>query len=173
MYCEILDWECPNRNSHCGVKQSAYVYGLYDPRIDDMFYIGSTIWPARRYSDHVHASSPGNFREAWIMSILADGSQPLFYSLHEFRTACEQEIKETEHEIARAWRAQGHTAICDLIPGAWPEGWSRHAVFPVTGWTRDDLRAYERQRILYRNHIAEYLDLVNEQARTLQWLRSF
>lgn len=168
MICEHRTWaaspECPNRNGHCGTLQPAYVYGLYDPRIDDMFYIGSTIWPARRYSDHVHASAPGNFREAWILSILAAGSQPLFCSLSEFRTACELEIKATERAIAQEWRALGHTALCDGGTNM------MHSRIPITDLAPNGSEAHW---ILIEQAIAEHLDRVNEQARILQWLRDF
>ena len=162
---------CPYRgdqnvcyNSRCRTFQTGTIYGLYDARIGDMFYIGATIQhPGRRYSEHLRANAAWNFREVWIMSVLADGSLPLFCWLDEVETSCELHLKETEKTIAEAWQAIGHTALCDfgtlvlhgrvpLLQGA-----------DYGSEMRDRLRGYR---------IAEYLDRMDEQARILRWLRS-
>lgn len=95
------------------------------------------------------------------MAILAAGSQPLFCSLYEFKTACELEIKATEREIARELRSRGHTALSDDV--MYPHNQGRYAWRYEIGKRWDFLEQV----------IGEYLDLVNEQARIVQWLRSF
>lgn len=128
-------------NEHCQTFSIGYVYGLLDARIGDIFYVGSTVkTPGTRYSEHMRASRLTNCREAWILSILASGSLPLFCSLGEYSTQCEQELKQIERGLADALQAMGHTALCDA------------------------------DTLLLHGRIAEHLDRVNEQARVMQWL---
>jgi hypothetical protein len=102
------------RNFHCYSFDTGYVYGLLDTRINDIFYVGSTVQtPGKRYSAHMGGRQLSNFREAWILSILADGSIPIFLSLGEFKTPCVLELQAREKDTALALRAMGHTALSD------------------------------------------------------------
>jgi hypothetical protein len=151
------------RFAHCGTFQVGYVYGLLDARIGDIFYVGSTFQaPGIRYSGHLHAKRLTNFREAWILAILADGSFPVLLSLGEFPTECEHELKQIERAIAEDLHAQGHTALCDggtLILHKRLSVMETSAIGSEVRWN------------LIEQAIAEYLDQVNEQARIQQWFR--
>jgi len=103
-----------------------------------------------------------NFREAWIMSILADGSLPIFLSFGEFKTPCELELKAREKDTAVALRSMGHTALSDddrsgLLAHHFP------LVVPVDRRSEYILRLWE-------NAVAEYVDGVNEQASIMRCL---
>ncbi len=152
--------EC--RNFRCGYHLGC-VYGLLDARIGDIFYVGSTTQaPGTRYSAHMHAKYPANFREAWIMTILADGSLPVFLSLFETQTGeCEPELREIERAIADDLRTQGHTAMCDLTNPSL-DRYRYLCPLDQNGELYWDMKEHA---------IAEYLDRVNEQARIVRWLR--
>lgn len=161
---------CPRPNRHnpecrswrCGFH-SGVVYGLLDERVNNIFYVGSTIQaPGKRYSQHLGANCRANFREAWILSILAAGSLPVFLNLGEFQTDCEGELKDIERAIARELRTLGHTAICDTTGR--PELALYRNFCPITQYAEMYWSAYE-------NAIAEYLDRVNEQAYIQRRLR--
>jgi len=58
------------------------VYGLFDPRTNELRYIGKTINPERRREGHLKPCylnrSPRNHRAQWIKSLLAEGLEPIF-----------------------------------------------------------------------------------------------
>lgn len=167
----MLSFICPlpdRQNKECHSDRCGYhlgcVYGLLDARIGDIFYVGSTVQrPSTRYSAHMSAKYRSNFREAWIMAILADGSLPVFLSLFETQTGeCEQELREIENAIADDLRSMGHTAICDgVVP----------VHLPMLVETPYEAREARWRWDLVENTIAEYLDRVNEQARIARLLR--
>lgn len=160
--CPLPDrWNAECHSWHCGFHLG-YVYGLYDARISDIFYVGSTVQrPGVRYSGHMSARSRANFREAWILAILADGSLPVFVPFGEFQTECEQELKQIENAIAAELRAMGHTAMCDVTrPALRPY----RTLCPID-WRSHVYRAWEEQAI------AEHLALIDEQARVVRYLR--
>jgi hypothetical protein len=157
-HCAHKGDEARCQNSRCGRPITYVVYGLYDARIDDLFYVGSTMYPARRYSDHLHSTRPWNFREAWILSILADGSLPIFVPLYEFTTACELQHLTIEVAVAKQMCEAGHTALCDetvlLL----------HDRAPVAP-------EHPMRWVLIEQVTAAYIDLMAEQARRLRFLR--
>ena len=151
---ECSNWRC---GFHCGL-----IYGLLDERIGDIFYVGSTVQsPGTRYSGHLGANRLYNFREAWIMSILADGSLPIFLPLEDVETNCIQELHHIEHEIARELRIQGYTAMCD---GRGPALRLYKSLCPIS-------QNSEVYWDLKKHAVAEYLDRVTEHAHIQQWLR--
>jgi len=160
----------PPMCANCGTFTMGYVYGLLDTRINDIFYVGSTVQqPGVRYSDHMGARRSSNSREAWIMTILASGSFPVFFPLYELITdeneiILGQNLRVIEHAIADELRAIGHTALCDfytLVPHT-------DIRMPVT--SQSTVGSEVRWNLL-ENAIAEHLDRVNEQARIVRWLR--
>lgn len=152
----------------CGSFRLAYVYGLYDARVGDIFYVGSTVQaPGKRFSGHMQPSSwEGTTRGYWMRAILDDGSFPLFFPLCELATECEDIVRSTERAIALELRALGHTAICD------GKGLSfmSLSLTNVYGYAANDKERDELHMQVDRLR-EEHLARVNEQARILRWLR--
>jgi hypothetical protein len=104
---------------HCGIQQKQHIYGLYDVRLSDIFYVGSTFYPGQRFADHLKsARAPVGTKSLWLRDILESGSYPLPLLLYEFPTTCDNYTRHVERQIAKQLRLEGHTALCDdcLIP---------------------------------------------------------
>lgn|SRR5487761_1346705 len=98
------EWEC--HTSYCGQPRQCIIYGLYDERTADIFYVGKTLDMSRRFADHL--------RNHWyIYFMLERGYYPLPIILCEFPTWCDQYARAIEHDIAQQLRAQGHSAYGD------------------------------------------------------------
>lgn len=160
----------------CGRERPTYFYGLYDPRLDDVFYVGSTYYLVDRYHDHL-TDKADTIRTSWIHAILDDGYPVIPILLHERETNCEHQKRTVEREISAQVRALGHTAMCD------------HAGGPFNMLTTVDInlaivRTSTRHTSIaqqacineligerVRDYRLEWLDLMNEQARLRRVLR--
>ena len=83
-----------------------YIYGLYDHRTQDIFYVGSAFNVAQRFSEHLH-------NHPYVQAMLARGRFPLCFVLLEFTTICDRYSRRIEHDVAVFLRVQGHSAFSD------------------------------------------------------------
>lgn len=154
------------RKSYCLIARTAYIYGLYDVRVDDIFYVGSTYRPGERFADHLSgAREPYNYKSLWLQNILESGSYPLLLSLYAFQTECETYTRQVEGEIARQLQAEGHTALWDAHGGPTSVNAYMQQTYPYEQFDWRMTRPVEVN--LWREHI----DQIAEQARVFRMLR--
>lgn len=72
----------------CSAPDKFVVYGLFDPRDQQLRYIGKTCQGKRRMSSHLAVSHLKNktHKNHWIKSLLAVGMQPEYVVLESFAT---------------------------------------------------------------------------------------
>ncbi len=100
------------RLARCGSNRTQHIYGFYDVRLHDIFYVGSTFYPAKRFSDHMKgAKKPYNTKSLWLRSILESGSYPLPLLLYEFQTTCDGYTRDVEMNIGGLQRFAQKWAI--------------------------------------------------------------
>lgn len=78
----------------------AYIYALRDPQSGEVRYVGKSIRPRKRFTDHLHDARSGRalYRAYWTNSLLAQGLVPILEIL--------EEVREVEWEDAeRRWIA--------------------------------------------------------------------
>jgi hypothetical protein len=71
-----------------------YVYGLFDPRNDQVKYIGRTSNPQARLNQHLNYGTQGKKKIAWIEELEAVGLEPY---LDILETATDETIIDTEN----------------------------------------------------------------------------
>jgi len=70
-----------------------YVYTLADPDTDDVYYVGISSNPKRRYAQHLRPRPRKSTKDAWIASLLDQGRQPEMVVLERVAT---EEAREQE-----------------------------------------------------------------------------
>lgn len=80
----------------------SFVYGLFDPRSDKLFYHGTTDVPKRRLSEHCRLRCQTS--AGWIEEIQQAGSQPEMRIFAELPRA---QALDFEKELNRFYTAQG------------------------------------------------------------------
>lgn len=98
--------------AHCHSAHHCIIYGLYDKRAGDIFYVGKTINMTRRFSEHLHS-------HPYVQAMLERGLFPLPIILCEFSTWCDVYSRRVENAIAQQLREQGHSAFSDDTKCAW------------------------------------------------------
>jgi hypothetical protein len=99
--------------SYCRKQRTRYIYGLVDPRMWDVFYVGSAFDALKRFTEHIRDEDTSKLKAAWIQDILNSGSYPLPILLCEFQTVCDNYSRKTEYQIADTLRDKGYTALSD------------------------------------------------------------
>lgn len=96
------------RLSFCGRSRTRSIYGLYDRRTRDIFYVGSAFDVIHRFGEHLR-------NHLYVQAMLARGHFPLCFVLLEFTTLCDRYSRQIELEVAKLLREQGHSAFGDDI----------------------------------------------------------
>jgi hypothetical protein len=163
--------------SHCLTERTVYIYGLYDVRLQDIFYVGSTFYLAERFSKHMQrAKEPYNFKSMWLQNIIESGSYPLPILLHEFQSKCDQYARHIERETADCLRVEGHTAICDWYecPSELTAYWE---TLPQIQWEEENLSRDDRFNLMYALYelklslIEKWIERISEQAHVTAMLK--
>lgn len=97
-------------HSYCHTPRSRIIYGLYDARNNDVFYVGSTFDMARRFREHLRY-------HPYVQAMMERGLLPLPIVLCEFTTWCDVHSRLIEQDITRQLREQGHSAFGDDTSG--------------------------------------------------------
>src|SRR3972149_9379407 len=96
------------------MKSEWFIYGLVDPRNDEIRYIGQTVNPKGRLSVHLHAARHGEhtYRSRWIGGLLELNLKPSLTILEEAISTDkidEREIWWITEAKARGWRLTNMT----------------------------------------------------------------
>jgi hypothetical protein len=107
---------------------SAYIYALVDPRTEEIRYVGKSIRPKSRLSDHVTKVVRGATLgplAVWILGILADGLRPEMTILE---SVGEQRWQDVERKWIATLRESG-SRLLNIHPGG--NGAHTHASLPT------------------------------------------
>jgi len=90
-----------------------FVYGLCDPRTDELRYVGKSPYPEARVAGHIGEARSGTrgtneLKDAWILGLLDNGLYPSVFVIEETNDA---EWKECE----RFWISYFKFVGCDLL----------------------------------------------------------
>jgi len=88
-------------------SKSVFIYGLIDPRNNQLRYIGKSIDPPKRLKDHIKESKGSrrnNHNYNWIRQLLAEGLRPVLEILEEIP---EDDWREREMDWISAARIVG------------------------------------------------------------------
>jgi hypothetical protein len=173
-YCQDKPKYGGCRKASCLKERTAYIYGLYDKRLHDILYVGSTFYPGQRFAEHISsAREPYNTKSFWLQAILESGSYPLPILLAEFQTMCDNYTRQVEGEIAAQLRVAGYTAIWDAYEGPSAVVAYHQAMVEKYPWeeypgeSRPNSAIHDVKITLYM----EYIDRIAEQARVTRMLR--
>lgn len=53
-----------------------YIYGLKDPRNNEIRYVGKSINPTLRYSEHIHEKKTNKEKMEWLKDLSDNGAKP-------------------------------------------------------------------------------------------------
>lgn len=96
-----------------------FIYGLVDPDSGDVRYIGKSIRPVERLSNHMNESSQCH-RSHWLQSLRAQGKRPgmvLFERIEGEWPWQESERFWIAHGRAQGWPLTNNTSGGDGVPG--------------------------------------------------------
>jgi hypothetical protein len=99
------------------------VYGLFDPRTQELRYIGKSINGMRRTRQHTKAADlrrhGRTHKTAWVKSLLKDGLRPVVMLLKQCETA--EELYPEEQRVIALFKGRGAslTNHTDGGPGRW------------------------------------------------------
>jgi len=80
--------------------KTVYIYGLEDPTIDEIRYVGKTTNLKNRLYDHIHTQDVNKHKKSWIASLIEIGAKPKMIIL--------EKTNETEwEEREKYWIAYG------------------------------------------------------------------
>jgi hypothetical protein len=166
------------RLTHCRSQRTQHIYSLFDVRLHDIFYVGSTCYLAERFAKHMQRTKAlSNFKSMWLQNILESGSYPLPILLYEFQKTCDRYTREVEREIADCLRAEGHTARNDwyLHPSELTAYYN--TILPEPHWeemhlTQQEARILIDARCEFEMNLKEkWIEQVSEQVRVTAMLK--
>lgn len=137
--------------------KAVYIYGLTDPRTDEVRYIGKSIRPALRYQNHLNERSNCH-RCHWLTELRREGLLPGFMIFE--RIEGEWPWQEAErYLIAKArslgWRLTNNTSGGDGVPDLPPEARARiAAVWKGRKHRPESIAKLKAARALRPNHSA-------------------
>lgn len=73
-----------------------YIYGLYDPRNGNLRYIGKSIRPNERLSNHLNDKSK-TWRTNWFSELKREGLKPILYIFDALPESEDWAVKEIEY----------------------------------------------------------------------------
>jgi hypothetical protein len=110
-----------------------YIYGLKDPRDDQIYYVGKTENPERRYREHLKDKKTNTKKTQWVAELRSAGLQPEMVVL---TTTTRQEWEESEIY----WIARGYE-----------EGW------PLVNLTKGGESGYWKPKMPNYNYMQSYV----------------
>lgn len=111
--------KCPE----CGV----YIYALVDPRTNAIRYIGKSVRPRQRRSNHLQ-ERPTCHRTRWLASLRREGLQPVMLILQRLRDGDDWQSVERDwiaYGRAQGWPLTNSTDGGDGVPNLPPESRER------------------------------------------------
>lgn len=90
--------------------EKIYIYGLKDPFTDEIRYIGKSVRPKERLTNHCNDKSK-NHRTNWISSLMQKGKRPILVILEEMS------IDSDWQERERFWIAYAKSIEWNLVNG--------------------------------------------------------
>jgi hypothetical protein len=147
--------------SDCGKERICSVYGLLDPGMYDIFYVGSSTTPSRRFYQHMSDNRTHNIRSSWTQAILQDGLFPIPIIIYEFNSDCRKYSASIEIQIADQLREQGHTALCDDSTAVFGSIYHKYGPLP-----------FHMECSIAESWINEYLAAMRRNVETYSILRS-
>lgn len=84
------------------------IYGLFDTRINEFFYIGSSVNPAARFGNHMSLKGVAAGVKAIIEEMLADGMKPDLRIIEEVPT---EDRRQWEQHYIEYYRKRGHRLV--------------------------------------------------------------
>lgn len=76
-------------------EDSYYVYGLFDPKTEELRYVGVTYRPHKRLMNHIHSSKKATtHKDHWILSLKKQQLKPLMYVFEIVNKKDVQEIEQ-------------------------------------------------------------------------------
>lgn len=134
-----------------------YIYGLVDPRTRGVRYVGQTVSPEQRYSQHV-SSTENTPKGVWIQELRSVGLKPDFIILDT--TESEDQVNYLETWWILLGRRQGWELTNGTNPGVWRASEDFKIIF-----ADELLRMYDEHRTACERLSAETISMAIEHAK--------